>query len=284
MPDDLADSALALLGLALFVGLATHRAEHAIVHDLRRTLHGGALHADVRSRGLFGLAVGEISSVKVTGSDLVADEVPFSIKRGPGIRANAARLEFDLRYLTLRGTTVRRFSGAFPTVSLDAGRAFFDERIILRRAGEGIAVAEIAPEAIVPFIEKKYPVLKDVQVELRTGAATVRGSAIILGTRQKVEATGRLVIRDGRYLDLGDLSVLLNGRPATAAFAANVARSINPVVDIVTDLGLGRIFLADDVEIGEGYALVRGRAHLPEVSAASPNTPEKRKEPEKSDE
>src|SRR2546423_578148 len=122
MGDELKDTAFAVLGLALFVGLATHRAEHAIVHELRQTLHGGVLNADVRSHGLFGLAIGRIDSVRVTGSDLTGNDVPFAIKRGPGLRANAARIEFDLRYLTLRGTTVRRFTASFPSVSLDAGR------------------------------------------------------------------------------------------------------------------------------------------------------------------
>lgn len=263
MGDDLKDSAIALLGLALFAGFATHRAEHAIVHDLRSTLHGGTLRADVHPHGLLGLTIGRVDSVRVTGSGMSADDVPFRIFRGPGLRANTARLEFDLQDFTLHGTTVRRFTASFPAVSLDAGRAFFDERIILRKAGEGTASAEVAPAALTGFIEKKYPTLKQVEVEMHAGLVTVRGATSVLGAMQQIEATGRLVVRDGRYLDVAEPTVKLNGRLATPAFADNIAKSINPVVDFDKDLGLGRILAAETVEIGEGYAVVRGKAHVP---------------------
>jgi hypothetical protein len=263
MSDDLKNAAIAIFSLALFSGFATHRAEHAIVHDLRNTLRGGQLHADVRPHGLFGLVLGRFDTVRVTGSDLSADSVPFRILRGAGIRAHVSRLEFDLHNLTLRGTTVRRFTADFPAVSLDAGRALFDERIIIRRSGEGRASAEVSAEALAGFIVRKYPGLRQVKVTLTGGKATVAGAATVLGTVQQIEATGRLVTREGRYIDLVEPAAILNGKPAAPAFAANLARQVNPVVDFDNDLGLGDIFYAETVEIGEGAAVVTGRAFVP---------------------
>ena len=265
MGDELKHAAVAALGLALFLGFAAHRAEHAIVHDLRRSVRGGSLQASIRPKGPLGLATGEFASVRVTGSGISADDLPWRIQRGAGVRANTSRLEFDFRDVTLRGTPVTRFRALFPSVSLDAGRALFDEKIILRRAGEGTASAEVGPAALVGFICRKYPELRDVAVFLRPGFATVTASATLLGTVQQVEATGRLVVRQGRYLEIADMTVLLNGRPSTPEFARGLSVKVNPVVDLVVDLGIGDIFRAEEVEVGDGFALVRGRARVPTI-------------------
>jgi hypothetical protein len=279
--DEIKDAAVAVLGLALLLGYAAHRAEHAIVHDLRRTVHGGVLRASVRPKGPLGLATGEFASVRVTGSGLTADDIPFRVRRGAGLRANADRLEFDFRDLTLRGTAVRRFTASFPGVSLDAGRALFDERIILRKAGEGTASAEVAPEALVVFINRKYPALTGVTLVMRPDKVSVRGSTTVLGTVQQLDATGRLVVRDERFLDLTELEVLLNGKPTTLAFAQNLARIVNPVVDFHKDLGLGDIFRAEEVVVGDGYAIVRGRARVPAVDTVVDETGPKKTEEKK---
>jgi hypothetical protein len=269
MDDTLKDAATALLGLMLFTGFVHHRAERAIVRDVSRTADGGAVGARVDGRGLFGLAVGQASTVFVSGRGFKSEGFPFKVTRGDGIRAYVGRLNLDFRDFTLQGIPVRRFTADLPGTSIDAGRAFFDELIILRTAGEGTSEAVVGPEALAALFGKKYPQYKNVRIGLRPGWVDVSAEAPAIGATLKLESSSRVGLSEGKYVVLTESSMRLNGKEATPQFVLSTLKAVNPVVDLEKDLGLGAYFIAREVEVGDGTLTVRGAAIVPRSDGAA---------------
>jgi hypothetical protein len=263
MSDDLKNGATVLLGLALFAGFLNHRAERAIVHDLSRTAKGGEIHANVKPRGLFGLLVGQGDTAKVWGKGFTTEGLPFKVTSGSGLRAKVKTLTFDFQDFTLRGTQVKRFSAVIPSVDLDIFRAFFDERIVVRTAGEGTAEAAVDEKALAEFVTRKYPQLSDVEVKLLDGRILVGGNVNLLGNKTRLDAVSSLSVKDGRYINVVDMTVALNNKEAAPFLRDTIINNLNPVLDFEKDLGLGGYFYATELEIGKGTLTVRGRAMVP---------------------
>jgi hypothetical protein len=261
--DNLKDATVAVLSLALIAGFARHRAEHAIVHDLSRSMKGGTLRAEVRPHGLFGILVGQADTARITGTGFNSDGNPFQIVRGSGVRANVRHLELDFTDITLRGTPVKHFRTSLPAVTLDVVRALADERIILRTAGEGTAEAEVDAHGLEVFLAKKFPQLTEVKVTLKPGVAQLNTVTVLFGIKSSLEAVGKLSVSEGRYVSIVDPVIMLNGKPTTPQFALSILKMVNPVLDTEKDLGLGETFYATDIVVGEGTLTVHGKARIP---------------------
>lgn len=265
MDDNLKDAATAVLGLLMFTGFLHYRAERAIVHDVSRMAQGGTFGATVNGRGLFGLAVGQADTVFVSGHGFRGEGFPFTVQRGDGFRAYVRRLNIDFTDFTLRGIPVRRFTVDVPGTSIDAGRAFFDQRVVMRTAGEGMAEATVGPEALAAIFARKYPQYKNVRIALRTGFVDVSAEVSALGALLKLESSSRVGLEGGRYVVLIESTIKLNGKEALPQFVQTLHKSVNPVVDIDKDLGLGGTFYAKELEVGDGFLKVRGAARVPVV-------------------
>jgi hypothetical protein len=261
--DTLKDAAIALFSLFVLSGLVNHRVNRAAEIDLRRALRGGEVHASIRPEGLFGLLIGQSSSTLIRARGFHTSSLPFTIQRGAGLRANVRRLEIKLQDFTLRDAPVKRFTASLPKVSIDIGSALFRERIVIRTAGEGTAVATVDSDGMQRFIQKKYPDFQNVQVALAPGFASVTADVPFLGAVSRVQMCGKLIHREGRYLELSEPVMLLNGREVSAELAQNRARAINPVLDIDRDLGLAGFLYITEVEVGQGILTIRGRATVP---------------------
>jgi hypothetical protein len=261
--DTLKDAAIVLFGLFVFSGVVNHRVNRATEIDLRRTMKGGEVHASIRPDGIFGLLIGESSSTLIRARGFHSSNLPFYIQRGAGLRANVKRLDLDFQDFTLRDSPVKRFVASLPKVSIDIGSAFFRERIVIRTAGEGTAVATVDSVGMQRFIQKKYPDFKNVQVILIPGFVSVTADTPILGTLSRVEMRGKLSHREGRFLDIIEPTILLNGKETSPVFAQTRARAINPVLDVDRDLGLAGFLYINEVEIGEGIITIRGKASVP---------------------
>ncbi len=260
--DGLRDAAFALLGLALFSGLAQQRAESVLKRDLRKTLVGGMLRTRVEPSGAFGLLAGRSSITQITGSGIRADMLPLRIHSGRGPLAHIRKLEISLTDTSLRNLRLVRFKASLPNVDFDSNHAAFGGHIVIRRAGEGTAEAEVSEEALRSFLQAKFPMTKILEVRLTNGTAFVRAEVSVLGAVILAEATAKAVPREGRYLFLEEAVVKVNGRPVPEAFARNILRTLNPILDIDRDLGLGKSFTLEKVEIRDGTAVVFGRLRL----------------------
>ena len=93
---------------------------------------GNARWTGVRLSELLKRAGLRAGAVQVSFGGL--DEGPL-----PSVPDFVKTLDVDFRDFRLRGIPIRRFHTEIPGVTIDAGRAFFDEQIITRAAGEGMA-------------------------------------------------------------------------------------------------------------------------------------------------
>lgn len=271
MSDNLKDAGIVLFSLAMIAGFANWRAEHAIVHDLGRNVKGGELHAYLATKGDLGTLIGQADSVVVKARGFSSDGFPLRMQRGTGLRAYVRTLKLDFQDITLHGIPVRQFQADIPRVSLDIGRAFFDERVVIRSAGEGTAEAVVESAAMRDYLQKKFPQFSEVVLTLTPGQARIEGDMLVLGSKSKVEAVAKLGIVDGRYVQLVEPALKLNGKPLTPAFAQSLLKSVNPVMDLEKDLGLSGYFTATEVVIGEGRVTVKGIARVPAPAPGSPS-------------
>jgi hypothetical protein len=270
LSDDVKDAATALLSLLLIAGFVHYRAEHAIVHDVARTVQGGRINSTVNGAGGgVGLLAGQADSVLISGSGFKSDGFRFKVQRGSGIRAAVRRLRFSFTDFTLKGIPVRSYTSVIPNVSIDTARAFFDERIILRSAGEGTGEATVGNEALSVLFARKFPQYKNVKIELHPGAVNVAADALAVGIKVHIESASKVALSEGRYVRLTESQVTVNGKPATPQFVESIYKAVNPVVDTNVDLGLGGYFFATELELGEGTLKVRGRAMIPAESPKS---------------
>jgi hypothetical protein len=267
------DAAYVLIGLTFLSAFAQRRVEHAADRDIRREVHGGYVKTMVRSRGIFGLLVGESSTTRIAGAGFLTQDLPFKLEPGGGSRARVGKLELDFRDFTLRTLPLRSLRATIPAVTLDVNQALWNDRIVLRSAGEGTAVAVVDEAGLRMFVAQKYPQYKDLELRLTPGTASLSAQAALFGLPARVEATGGVQVRDGRYLDAVNTIMRLNGKEAAASLTQSIVRTLNPVLDIDKDLGLGGYIYMTRAEIGQGILTVFGRATIPRAKPFMENKP-----------
>lgn len=263
--DTLRDAGYALLGLALFCGLLQQRAEQAVRRDLSRHVPGARFRVQVEPRGWFGLAVGQSSVTRVSGSRFSLDRPPFVLLEGGGLDAHIRTLRIDLEEVEFAGLRVRSFRAEIPRVRFDGWRALAEERIVIRRAGVGRVEIQITEQAIEAYLARRFPQFPDLRLRLRSGKATVSTRIPALGNIPFVAQAG-LALEGGR-VHLENPEVELAGRALPAAEAQSLLAGLQTVLDIEEDLGLGGFVKLDSVEIRTGLLVARGEATIPAASS-----------------
>ena len=263
MNETLRDGAIAIFGFALLSNLLGQRTQHAIVHDLSYTARGGHLQARVYPRGMFGSLLGQASSVRVTGSGVVVDALPFEIKPGGGMHATVGKFYLDLSDVKLKSIPVQRFTAEIPSVSVDSDALIMRERMVMRSAGVGTTESTFRISDLQTYFAAKMGGMKDASVECVDGGLKIRTSMSFLGFPTAIEAFGKLNAVDGRYLVFNASRLTFNGADANPLFAKSMLDSINPVLDIQRDLGLGAYLALTDVETKEGAVIVKSKLTIP---------------------
>lgn len=270
MSDRLRDIALGLVGLALLNGVVRDRAREALRIDTQRHITGGQLRVRVESSGWFGMLLGKASVAHVSGTGCRLDDVPFRAAAGGGMRAEVRAVRLDLRDVTFRGLHLQSMSAEIPFVSIDAGRALFDNRVVVRRAGTGTATIRIGPDAIAEFARRKFPTLNDVTVDLADGRATVGGTLPILGLKRRVSVSGSLVCRDGVHVELVDARVEMDRKAVEPGLRGALLAALGPIMDVDRDLGLSAFLRVDRVDVTADAVVIRGRAT---IGVGAPSAP-----------
>jgi hypothetical protein len=80
-----------------------------------------------------------------------------------------------------------------------------------------------------------------------------------------VEIRAKIVPVEGRYLFIEEPSIQIDGKNPNPLFVQSLLKTLNPVIDLEKDLGLGSFVFVTDVEIGEGAVNLRGRATIPRM-------------------
>ena len=273
MREFLKGTAWTLVGLAFFSGIASERARYAARRDLERAIPDSRFEVAIQPRGLLGYVTGDLESARITGRGFTIEQLPFTIEPRGGIHARLAKLELKLQDVSVRALPLQSLEAVIPGVRVDAARVLFNGHFTIRAAGEGIGEAVISESGLSQFIARKRPEFSDLNVTLQPGEALVRGRATLLIAPAPIEARVTLGVSEGRYLNAVEAAVKLNGQAVPAALTERLLQSLNPIIDVERDLGLGQWLYATGVAVEHGILKVRARVSIPLKSTSPPGRP-----------
>lgn len=275
MDDLLKGLAASAAFLVLIHGSLEHRVQRDATRQAREAFSGpGTVQVRVKPEGLLGIFGGDIHEVEISGRRLCVDMLPFALTPKVGADGTIHHLRLHLREFVLSGLPVEQFDADVPGIRFDIGQSIRRKAIVLVGAGVGSAEARITMEGLRTFILDKYEqTLSDIQVWTQNKKLFILGRARLFGAPAPFLANCTLVPRDGRYVDLAETTIRMYGTQMAPKNAAAMAAQFNPVLDIVHDLGLGGYLTMTQVEIGDGFVKIRGKATLP-VAATQTGTQE----------
>jgi len=255
------------LGLILFHAGMERRVRHDAARQLDEAFnHTGSLRVEVEPRGMFGVLGNRLYAIDVMGTGQVIDRLPFSAVPRNGWKGQIRHLKLRFDTVTLRGLPVERFDADIPNITYDLGHALYKDRLLIRGSGEGPAAVRIGADGLRRFIDRKYgKTVTDVVVAFHDGRVEITGSLLFLGIRTPFVAVGHLATRAGRYVDLVQPDVSLNGKPLTPDLVASITSQLNPILDVSDDLGLSAYLRLTSVSIGTDSVVVSGRATIPDL-------------------
>ena len=257
--------AFGLLAFLTIHGSLEERAKQGAERQVSESFqHTGTVRAEIQPRGLFGLEASDFWSVDIYGMQLKSDQLPFYVYPRPGWKGSIRHLRLHLKRFTLKGLPIRAFEADIPSATFDISHAITKSQLVLRGTGEGPASVKVDAEGLKAFIRKKFSNrLLDINVAFPNHRVRIDGKITVFSGATPFSATGTLVSRAGRYLDLAEPDMRLNGLPMTQSGIENLLKQINPVLDADVDLGLGGYFVMERVEIGDDEIIITGRASIP---------------------
>lgn len=257
MDDSIKGLTLGFLALLVLHGSLQRRARRDAEHQVRAAFHQtGTIRAEVVPRGMFGLLASDIWAVDLYGHDVRSDTIPFYRYPREGWKGSIRHLRLHLSKLTLAGLSIDRMEVDVPFVTYDLGEALYRDRLVIRDAGTGPVEVWVDEAGLESFLSKKYKhTLSDVFVSIFNNQLYLSATLTLFGAKSHIEASGAVAPRDGRFLDLVQPDIRINGNPAQSALIQGILSRINPVLDADRDLHM-RGFLSMERVRFEGRKLV----------------------------
>ena len=265
MDDTLKNVVFGLFSLFVIHGSLQKRVNHDAARQVMDSFnYTGTVHTKVESRGVFGVFGNKLYSVDIMGDGLISERLPFFSTPRSGWKGSIRHLRLHLTNLTLKGLPVERFDADIPDVTYDIGQATYKDWLVIRGAGRGPGSVQIGAEGLQTFVLRKYKkLMSEVKVEFLKEGVGISGNLNLFGKPTPFSATGKLVTRDKRYLDLIQPKIEMNGKPVSEALTLTILKQINPVLDIETDLGLGGYFTLERIQFRTGHIIASGEAGIP---------------------
>ncbi len=274
------DDTLKILTVGFFALLTFHaslerRSARAADRQMQEAFHGtGTVHSAVKPRGVFGLLANDIWSIDIYSAHQESDRLPFYIYPKGGWKGRIRHLRLHFSEFTLAGLPIERLEADIPFATYDLGHTLYKNRLVLRGTGEGPALVAVGERGLQTFISRKYPrLMRDVRVEIAEGGVTISGKLSLFTGLSPFSASGTLVPRAGRYIDLENPTVVIDGKLLDPVAAQNLLKSINPVLDSDQDLKLGGFFRLSRVEVTAGLLSIQGTAKVPPLPTDPLNPP-----------
>lgn len=266
------------LGLCAFLSLhfaLEKRATTGAERQVREALdHTGVVRVTSSPRGLLGNEVNDIWAVDVYARDFTATRLPFYVTRRGGWKGSIRHLRLHFRNFTLFSLPARSFEADIPFVTYDLGQAFYRSHLSARSAMAGPATVVIGLAGLREFASRKFAsILSDVSFSTKRQSITLTAHLRFFGSSSYLAATGELRPREGRYLDIVNAQIDLDGKRLSPSATDALLLQLNPALDLVNDVHLDDYFRMEAVRIGDDSVTIVGQATLPDVSAPAPAVP-----------
>lgn len=261
----------ALAGGVLFGGHTLSRFEREAAYEIKNDLGGAEVrvHANLGFQSIWGT----VPSITIRASRFTTDGLPFHTEPWRSRKGKLDRLNLDMRDFSLSGLRVDSLEAVVPRCRFDMALALAHHRFRLSRSGTGPITVTIRDADFEPFILRKFPEVRSVQVRISGGRATVEGFAQLglLGARFKVEAA--LAPRDGSQLVFQDAHIELAGKPADPRLASTLLGFFDPVIDLNKDMHLENAIHIDSVQLRDGFLVGKGLVTIPDAKQATARKP-----------
>lgn len=263
MTDNFKDGFIALFALTFASSLASHSSERMIVSEWRRSVSGGEVRAAVVPSGPFGALFGQFQQANIRASGFTMNQFGFSTNSARGIHAHLNSLNFVLSDFQLNQNRISTLAITIPTVNLDFVQAIVRGKSVIQSAGTGTAVSTVTEHDLAAFLMRKYPQLKGVSVKMGGSKVNILGRTPFLGRDVDFSASGSIEITGGTKVNVINPTLNINGAAASNSYALAMLKTINPVLDVEVDLGLGKLMLLQKVEPKDGKLRLTGTIRLP---------------------
>lgn len=256
-----AAAALVTLGAA---DMEVKRFQRDAAQDIARRLDGEAkqVSVSVRSNGLLGTPLGDLSSATVTASGFQAGGMPLFTEPQHSKRGRIGELRLRLREFEVRGLQVASLEAAMPDCRFDFAYATRNRAIRLTRSGTGPGTVRLRFADLERYLVAKFKEIKSIQLSSTRGALRAEGVGEFLLVRTKFTVIAN-VVGSGPHLTLADARVFFDDRLVDDATAEGLLRTLNPILDLDRDLGLCGAFDLKDVRLMDDGIEADGLAHIP---------------------
>lgn len=256
---------LALIAIVLTVGRGVLReVEKTAAREIRQRIGNGVIQVTIEPDGVDGLLHGRLRRLTVQARDFTLDGLPFTLEPERPQSGHIKQFVLQMENARLRGLRAEYAYAIIPDLYYDKGLAI--AKRIFRLSATGIGACEIVVNErdLAAYIQTKYArSIREVAVQISPEQTVVQGTALLLGSEVRFYATGKLAPRDGRYLDLAEVSLQIEGTSLPPQTTELLRQFLNPIIDIDRDLGLYDGLAVDVVQSEMGKMRALGRAWIP---------------------
>ncbi len=140
-------------------------------------------------------------------------------------------LSVAARHLRVGTLDVDAFDATLNRVRFDPEVLYATRALEIRSLGSGVAHVTVTQDALAALLALQ-PSLRDVAVTLQSGRVSLGATVSVLGASLRATGDGRLVLRGDTAVDLLLDQIAVAGVHLPAAMMGEVARSVNPVLDV----------------------------------------------------
>ncbi len=267
MDDTAAGIAVGLVAALLLHGSMNRRAARAAERQMSESFSGsGSIRADVREQAPFGIFGNDLWAIDIYGDHVHADSIPFTQIQRSGWKGRIHHLRLHLTDCAIAGIQFNRMDADIPSVTYDLGHALYKDRLLIRRAGSGHVQISIDQTNMELFAQKKFgKTLKNIKALLTGDHISMSGNVMVFSAGIPFLVEGRVVPRGGRYLDVSEPVVTLNGAPVEQAQAKSLLDRINPILDVKQDMHLEQFIRIQQVSSTANEMVIDGEIYVPET-------------------
>ncbi|MBS1714382.1 MAG: DUF2993 domain-containing protein [Armatimonadetes bacterium] len=238
--------------------------ERAAAKEIRSKLQGEAARVKVEAEpdGL-GVLWGALDRATITASGFSVDELPLFVEPERSQAGRCGNLTLRLHDFKLKGLRVESLDASIPACRYDRSLALKSKTFRLSRSGTGSGTVRILQDDLSAFVEAKYAEIKTARVQVRSGIVRVDGYGEFLIVKTDFTVIASLVPVDGERLELREATVWFDGRRADPFAAETLLKTLNPVVDFDSDLGLYGAVKVEKLELRDGVLTATGRTRIP---------------------
>lgn len=254
-----------LLGAYLFGRGEVARFESDAARDILATLGGTSAKVEIRSSLGPEAIFGDVASVSINAGGFHTDGLPLFTEPGRPRTGWVRNLHLDLHDFSLRGLRVESLQADIQDSAFDLGLAISRRKIRLSRSGVGPGKVVLLAKDIQDFILKKFKEVKRCSVRIDRDKIWIEGFGEFIIFKTDFMLVGRLEAQDGTKLIVNHARILFDGKVADEGAKQALLDTLNPVIDLRTDLGLFDAVRVEKITARDGRVVVAGTVKIPDL-------------------